>query len=173
MPDDVGKISNLFSLTLLQDLFLHPPVGSGTKWLHFTWLWMQCFFLIYPPYSLRSLSGYTSPKVKNFQILSWAPYILLASFTRTSPRPADQFASIFTAQITSQTGRLRFSPLSSPVKLVGFNFHRSDHRLNRSASSQTTQTCSRRRCSVDTRLSGTSYGGITLDTHGNGHGPQH
>jgi hypothetical protein len=36
MLDDVGKLSNLFSLTLLQDLFLHLPAGSRTKWLHFT-----------------------------------------------------------------------------------------------------------------------------------------
>ena len=36
MIDDIGKLSNLFSLTLLQDLFNHLPAGSGTKWLHFT-----------------------------------------------------------------------------------------------------------------------------------------
>ena len=37
MTDDIGKLSGLFSLTLLQDLFLHLPAGSRTKWLHFTW----------------------------------------------------------------------------------------------------------------------------------------
>ena len=37
MIDDIGKLLGLFSLTLLQDLFLHLLVGSGTKWLHFTW----------------------------------------------------------------------------------------------------------------------------------------
>ena len=36
MTDDIGKLLGLFSLTLLQDLFLHLPAGSGTKWLHFT-----------------------------------------------------------------------------------------------------------------------------------------
>ena len=36
MLDDVGKLFDLFSLTLLQGLFLHLPAGSGTKWLHFT-----------------------------------------------------------------------------------------------------------------------------------------
>ena len=36
MTDDIGKLSGLFSLTLLQNLFLHLPAGSGTKWLHFT-----------------------------------------------------------------------------------------------------------------------------------------
>jgi hypothetical protein len=34
MPDDVGKLSDLFSLTLLQDLFLHLPAYLGSKWLH-------------------------------------------------------------------------------------------------------------------------------------------
>ena len=37
MTDGVGKLSDLFRLTLLQDLFFHLPAGSRTKWLHFTW----------------------------------------------------------------------------------------------------------------------------------------
>ena len=37
MTDDVGKLSDLFLLTLLLDLFLYLPAGSGTKWLYFTW----------------------------------------------------------------------------------------------------------------------------------------
>ena len=36
MIDDIGRLSDLFSLTLLQDLFLHLLAGLGTKWLHFT-----------------------------------------------------------------------------------------------------------------------------------------
>ena len=36
MTDGDGKHLDLFPLTLLQDLFLHLPAGSGTKWLHFT-----------------------------------------------------------------------------------------------------------------------------------------
>ena len=36
MIDGIGKLSDLFPLTLLQDLFLHLPAGSETKWLHFT-----------------------------------------------------------------------------------------------------------------------------------------
>ena len=36
MIDGVGKLLDLFPLTLLQDLFLHLLAGSGTKWLHFT-----------------------------------------------------------------------------------------------------------------------------------------
>ena len=36
MTNGVGKLSYLFPLTPLQDLFLHLPAGSGTKWLHFT-----------------------------------------------------------------------------------------------------------------------------------------
>ena len=36
MTDGVGKLLELFPLTLLQDLFLLLPPGLGTKWLHFT-----------------------------------------------------------------------------------------------------------------------------------------
>ena len=36
MTYDVSELSDLFPLTLLQDLFLHLLVGSGTKWPHFT-----------------------------------------------------------------------------------------------------------------------------------------
>ena len=57
----------------------------------------------------RSLSVYTSPKVENFQIFILSPL-------HPSGKPY-----------------LAKSEIGSPVKLVSFNFYRSDHQLSWSA----------------------------------------
>ena len=68
--DDVDKLLDLFSLSMLQDSFFIFYQARGLNGYTSPSGECNAYFLIYPPYSLRSLSSYTSPKVKNFQILS-------------------------------------------------------------------------------------------------------
>ena len=50
MTDDISKILGLFSLTLLQDLFLHLLAGSGLSGYTSPGGECSALFLIYPPY---------------------------------------------------------------------------------------------------------------------------
>ena len=69
MLDDIGKLLDFFSLTLLQDPFFIFQQAWGLSGYTSPGDECSAYFLIYPPYR-RSLSGYTSSKWKNFQISS-------------------------------------------------------------------------------------------------------
>ena len=67
MSDDVGKLSDFFSLTLLQDSFFIFQQARGLSGYTSPSGECSASLLTYPLYRLRRLSGYTSSKVENFK----------------------------------------------------------------------------------------------------------
>ena len=101
----------------------------------------------------RTLSGHTWSTLRKF-------FILNLSSLHPSSKP--------------HLGKL---VLGQTVKLVGYgpqllddSLWWSDHEFGCSVLFAPAQTSSRWCCTADTRCSGTSYGGMTLDTHGRIHG---
>jgi hypothetical protein len=82
-------ILDLLSFTPLQDSFFIFQQAQGLSGYTSPDGERSASLLTHPPYRLRSLSGYTLLKLKNFQILSF-PYIILANLTWSSLRSAGQ-----------------------------------------------------------------------------------
>ena len=100
----------------------------------------------------RTLSGHTWSTAKKF-------FILNLSSLHPYGKP-----------YLGYTARRWFTLLDDGSQLLGNSSRWSNHEFDCSALFAPTRTCSRRHCTTDTRHSGTSYGGTTLDTHGRPHG---